>query len=581
VQAAAPQTLRIALAQTNPVVGDLASNEAAILGWIERARDAGAQLVLFSELTVTGYPPEDLLLRRHFLADARAALDRIAAATEGIVAVVGFPELAEDVYNSAAVIADGAVAGIYRKVFLPNYGVFDEQRYFQSGRRGALVDIGGVKVGITICEDIWEPGPPLTDEALAGAALVVNLSASPYHAGKGAQRERMFVQRARDAVCAVAFCNTVGGQDELVFDGHSLIVDEHGEILARAPQFEEALLVAEVDVARPLAARLRDARHRPAARAAQAAVDTLGPVALPKAASSASAISGAALPDPLDFEGEVYGALVLGLRDYVRKNGFGRVVLGLSGGIDSALVACIAVDALGAEAVTVVVMPSPYSSPDTQGDARRLAEGLGVEQLELAIAPAMVAYEETLAKAFEGRPADLTEENLQARIRGNLLMALSNKFGWLVLTTGNKSENSVGYSTLYGDSAGGFAVIKDCPKTLVYRLARHRNAVAGRDLIPATIIDRAPSAELRPDQRDEDSLPPYEILDRILEGYVEQDLGCEALISQGLPADAVERVIALVDGAEYKRRQAPPGVKITPRAFGRDRRMPITNGYRG
>jgi NAD+ synthase (glutamine-hydrolysing) len=584
VPPAEPQTLRIALAQTNPVVGDLAANEAAILGRIEEARDAGAQLVVFSELTVTGYPPEDLLLKRHFLADARASVDRIAAQTSGIVAIVGFPELAEDVYNSAALIADGAIAGIYRKVFLPNYGVFDEQRYFQGGRRGAVADIGGVKVGITICEDVWEPGPPLTDEALAGAALIVNLSASPYHAGKGAQRERMFVQRARDAVCAVALCNTVGGQDELVFDGHSLVVDEHGEILARAPQFEEALLIADIDVARPLAARLRDARHRPAARAAEAAVDVIGPVALPAERADGvkpAAMSGAGLPDPLEFEAEVYGALVLGLRDYVRKNGFGRVVLGLSGGIDSALVACVAVDALGPEAVTAVVMPSPYSSSDTQDDARRLADNLGVERIELPIAAAMEAYERTLAETFEGRPADLTEENIQARIRGNFLMALSNKFGWLVLTTGNKSEMSVGYSTLYGDSAGGFAVIKDCPKTLVYRLAEHRNAAAGRDLIPSSIIERAPSAELRPDQRDEDSLPPYEVLDRILEGYVEQDLGRDALTAQGLPADAVERVIALVDGAEYKRRQAPPGVKITPRAFGRDRRMPITNRYRG
>ncbi|MGI8512159.1 MAG: NAD+ synthase, partial [Solirubrobacteraceae bacterium] len=460
---------------------------------------------------------------------------------------------------------------------LPNYGVFDEQRYFQSGTTGGLVDVGGVLVGLTVCEDVWEPGPPLTDEALAGATLVVNISASPYHAGKGAERERMLVQRARDSLTAVAFCNLVGGQDELVFDGHSLVIDHHGTVIARAPQFTEALLVADVDVAGPAAARLRDARHRPATRREEPDAPVLATVD-PPAAADGAARSGVA--DLLGAEAEVYAALELGLADYVAKNGFGHAVLGLSGGIDSALVACLATDALGPEHVTAVVMPSPYSAPETQGDARALAQGLGIDCLELAIEPAMAVYEQTLADLFAGREADLTEENLQARIRGNLLMALSNKFGWLVLTTGNKSEMSVGYSTLYCDSAGGFAVIKDCPKTLVYALAGHRN---GREdaPIPPAVIERAPSAELRPDQRDEDSLPPYATLDPILEAYVELDVGRDELVAQGFSAADIERVIALVDGAEYKRRQAPPGIKITPRAFGRDRRMPITNRYRG
>ena len=467
--------------------------------------------------------------------------------------------------------------GIYRKVYLPNYGVFDEQRYFQSGPGAGIVELDGTRVGLTVCEDIWEPGPPLSDEALAGATVILNLSASPYHAGKGYERERMIGQRARDSLATVAFCGLVGGQDELVFDGHSVIVDHDGEVVARAAQFEEELLIADVDPDGPSAARLRDARHRPAARRVQPSVLTVGSASLPAAGGPDPARRVAELlePDP-----EVYAALILGLRDYVAKNGFEHVVLGLSGGIDSALVACIAVDALGAERVSVAVMPSPYSSPETQQDARTLAANLGADCVELDIGPAMEAYEGMLGPVFAGRDPDITEENLQARIRGNLLMGMSNKFGWLVLTTGNKSEMSVGYSTLYGDTAGGFAVIKDCPKTLVYALARHRNAQPDAP-IPPSIIERAPSAELRPDQRDEDSLPPYEILDPILQQYVELDAGREQLIAQGFPEEAVDRVIALVDAAEYKRRQAPPGIKISTRAFGRDRRMPITNRYRG
>jgi NAD+ synthase (glutamine-hydrolysing) len=568
--------VRIALAQLNPTVGDIAGNEAKARETLEAARAAGAQLVLFPELFVTGYPPEDLLLKEHFLRDARAAVDRLAEAAKGLVSIVGFPERDVDVFNSAAVLAGGEVCAVYRKVFLPNYGVFDEQRYFQSGTRGAIVELDGVRVGLTVCEDIWEPGPPLSDEALAGATVIVNISASPYHAGKGGERERMIAQRARDSLATVAFCALVGGQDELVFDGHSLVVDHEGHVVARAAQFEEELLVAEVDPEGPSAARLRDARHRPAARRAEPAVETLAGIELPAAQGPPPERRVAELLDPV---AEVYAALVLGLRDYVEKNGFRHVVLGLSGGIDSALVACIAVDALGSERVSVAVMPSPYSSEETQADARALAQNLGVETVELGIAGAMEAYEGMLHPVFDGHEPDITEENLQARIRGNLLMALSNKFGWLVLTTGNKSEMSVGYSTLYGDTAGGFAVIKDCPKTLVYALARHRNEGGGP--IPEGILERAPSAELRPDQRDEDSLPPYERLDPILEQYVELDAGREQLLAQGFDAEDVDRVIKLVDLAEYKRRQAPPGIKISTRAFGRDRRMPITNRYRG
>ncbi len=562
--------MRLALCQMNATVGDIAGNAARIADGLRAARAAGADLALFPELALTGYPPEDLLLREHFLRDAAGALQELAGEARDLTAIVGFPEhtSAGAVYNAAAVLAEGAVQSVYRKVHLPNYGVFDEQRYFTAGHSGATIDVAGVCVGVTVCEDLWLPGAPASEEAAVGARLIVNVSASPYHAGKGAERERLFGQRAREHSAHIAFCGLVGGQDELVFDGHSFVLDPAGKPLARAVQFEEELLVCDLSLE----------------------------------ASSAGEPSQAPGPPLAPVEAEVYAALCLGLRDYVQKNGFRHVVLGLSGGIDSALVACLAADALGPERVSATVMPSPYSSTETQADARTLAANLGVRLHELAIASVMDAYAQALSEEFAAHEQDLTEENLQARIRGNLLMALSNKFDWLVLTTGNKSEMSVGYTTLYGDLAGGLAVIKDVPKTLVYRLCEWRNSPAGaprqgiqleaagrergRDPaaqapIPASIVERAPSAELRPEQRDEDSLPPYGLLDRILRGYIELDLGREQLLAQGLPEAEVDRTIRLVDLAEYKRRQAPPGIKVTTRAFGRDRRMPITNRYRG
>jgi NAD+ synthase (glutamine-hydrolysing) len=576
------ELLRVALAQINPTVGDIAGNARKIAERTGAARDQGAALVVFPELSLTGYPPEDLLLKTSFLDQAAAALADLAAQTRGIVALVGFPESADDVYNAAAVLADGEVAAIYRKMYLPNYGVFDEQRYFQSGSEAGIFELNGVPIGLTICEDIWEPGPPAMTEALAGAQVIVNLSASPYRAGYGRNRERMLVQRAVDNLAAVVFVNTVGGQDELVFDGHSVAVDQDGRILARCPQFEESLVLCTIDPREVSSARLRDTRHRVNVRRQRRAA----PVAEPPVVHLASLevpgggeTVGGSTAALLDAEAEIYAALRTGLRDYVDKNGFERVVLALSGGIDSALVALVATDALGPERVTCVSMPSPYSSEGTRTDARNIAEALGVDFLEIPIEEAMKAYDEMLATTFAGHEPDITEENVQARIRGNVVMALSNKFGWLVLTTGNKSELSVGYATLYGDMAGGFAVIKDVFKGWVYRLVRWRNEQEGRELVPASVLERPPSAELRYEQRDQDSLPPYEVLDAILGGYVEEDLDAVELVRRGLPREEVERVIRMVDRAEYKRRQAPPGIKISTKAFGRDRRLPITNRH--
>ncbi len=557
--------MRIALAQINPVVGDIAGNERLIINSIIDARAAGAAVVCFPELALVGYPPEDLLLKDRVLSDAAEALERIAGSTDGIVAIVGYPRLDGAVYNAAAVLADRRIAGSYSKNHLPNYGVFDEHRYFAAGTKGALIEVNGHLIGLSICEDIWSGGAPESDEVAAGASLIVNLSASPYQAGKGTVREQMLSDRATENGVAVAFCAQIGGQDELVFDGHSLVIDAAGQTIARAPQFEEWLLMCELE----LPASSFDASSDK--------VELLGSFATAQPSDDVSLDHPIARVDGNDEA--VYAALVLGTRDYANKNGFDRAVLGLSGGVDSALVACIACDALGAARVTCVTMPSQFSSEGTYGDALKLAESLGLELLELPIGELMNRYEHLLAPTFEGRDPDLTEENLQARIRGNLLMALSNKFGWLVLTTGNKSEMAVGYSTLYGDSAGGFAVIKDVPKTLVYRLCELRNGRSDCP-IPESILTRAPSAELRADQADQDSLPPYELLDPLLEGYVERDLGAQQLIAEGFDAETVAQVIALVDRAEYKRRQQPPGIKVTGKAFGRDRRMPITNRYK-
>ena len=560
-------SLRIALAQFNPTVGSIEANAAACIDWISRAREADVALVVLPELAVTGYPPEDLLLKPHFLDATERAVAEVAAAAQGIVALLGAPYRDPGLHNGLQVLAGGEIAARYAKVLLPNYGVFDERRYFEPGEGAALIEVDGVRVGLTVCEDIWFPGPPASTAALAGAALVVNASASPYHRGKGIARERMVAERARENEVTMALCNIVGGQDELVFDGHSIVVGADGATLARAAQFTEELLIADLEL--PLS--------RPAAEPAHARLlASLGSAAPVPAASAPRVI----VPQ-LDDVAEVYAALELGLGDYVVKNGFTQAVLGLSGGIDSALVTMLAVDALGPESVICVVMPSPYSSDETQGDAHEIAANLGCRSIEIGIGPMMDAYERALEAAFEGTEEGVAEENLQARIRGNLVMALSNKFGWLALTTGNKSEMSVGYTTLYGDMAGGFAVIKDVPKTLVYELVRHRNSIAGEELVPESVLVRAPSAELRPDQLDSDSLPPYEVLDLALEEYVERDGGVESMVLAGIEREVAERVVGMVDRAEYKRRQAPPGVKITPKAFGRDRRLPITNRFGG
>ncbi|MGB7684413.1 MAG: NAD+ synthase [Solirubrobacterales bacterium] len=535
--------MRVALAQIDPTVGDIDGNAAMIAEWIGRAGEAGAELAIFPELCLPGYPAEDLYLKRHFLAANQRAVEELAKGVHGLTVLVGFAEPVPGggdfrrAHNSVAVLAGGAVQGVYRKNLLPNYSVFDEQRYFVPGTEPMTVAVADTRVGLTICEDCWVTGPPASVEAEQGAQLIANPSGSPYHRGKGREREAMFAERARAYGTYFAFCNLVGGQDELVFDGQSLVVGPDGELLARAAQFEPELLVCDVP-----------------------AQET------------------ALLAEPLSDLDEVYAALVLGLRDYVAKNGFGHVGIALSGGIDSALVAMLAVDAVGPERVSCVVMPSPHSSSGTQEDARTIAANLGCELIEIPIESMMDGYERALPGPSQ---SDLATENIQARIRGNLLMALSNRHGWLVLTTGNKSEMSVGYATLYGDMAGGFAVIKDVPKTLVYELVSRRNERAGTELVPASVIDRAPSAELRPDQRDSDSLPPYDLLDRVLEAYVERDEGREEMIAAGMPADVVDEVVRLVDRSEYKRRQAAPGIRITPRAFGKDRRLPITNRFGG
>jgi NAD+ synthase (glutamine-hydrolysing) len=531
-------------------------------------------------LAITGYPPEDLLLRPGFIRAAARTLDDVARAARGIVTLVGYPHYDRDLFNACAVCAGGEVKAIYRKRFLPNYGVFDEDRYFAAGDDLLLLEHGKTLVGVTVCEDVWQPGPPATDLALAGAELLVNVSASPFHLGKDQEREEMLVTRARDNACFVALCNAVGAQDELIFDGHSVVLDDRGEVIARAPGFEEALLVVDIEPEEVIGRRLRDVRRRALERERkETAPVTVVHVGAPGETSDGKHVDGTIAPVLDDLE-QMRLALELGLRDYVEKNGFHDVVVGVSGGIDSGLTAALAAEALGADRVHCVAMPSRYSSAETRRDAKRLAESIGAHYLELPIDPIHAACETALAPVFEGLEPDLTEENLQARIRGVLLMALSNKFGWLLVATGNKSELSVGYATLYGDMAGGFALLKDVYKTDVFRLARYLNERTRRELIPRTILERAPSAELRANQLDEDSLPPYPKLDQVLEAYVELDRSREELTTDGFDRDVVERALAMIDRAEYKRRQAPPGVKLRPKAFGRDRRTPITNRWR-
>jgi NAD+ synthase (glutamine-hydrolysing) len=583
--------VRIALGQINTHVGDLEGNVGRVLATLRDAEAQGCDLVVFPELALTGYPPEDLLLKPGFIADNRVALDQVAAATTSCVAVVGFVDAERDLHNAAAVCAFGKVQAVYRKRLLPNYAVFDEQRYFAPGtERPTLVSVRGVRVGVSVCEDAFSPTGPIAAQAAGGAELVVNINASPYYADRLGERERMLATRAADASCALVYVNQVGGQDELVFDGASMVFDANGDLIARAAQFEETTLVCDLDVQPVFRKRLLDPRGR-AVEAPLDVIDLTAPttddvlsLATPNVAADRER-EGARPPviaDLLEPEREVYEALVLGTRDYVRKNGFTDVIVALSGGIDSSLVAVIAADALGADRVHGVLMPSRYSSDHSVEDAQKLCAELGMEHRIIPIEPAHAALLDMLAPSFEGLEPDITEENLQSRIRGMVVMALSNKHrGWMVLTTGNKSESAVGYSTLYGDTAGGFAVIKDVPKLLVYRLCRARNERAGRALIPERVIDKPPSAELRPDQRDDQSLPPYEVLDPILAAYVEDDRTRGQLVEMGFDAEVVDRITRLVDVAEYKRRQSPPGVRVTPKAFGKDRRVPITNAYRG
>jgi NAD+ synthase (glutamine-hydrolysing) len=578
-RAANARPVRIALAQMNPTVGDLPGNAKRVIEFIEQARAMGTDIVAFPELVLTGYPPEDLLLRPDFIDQNQAALDEVTRATKGITAIIGFAQRAEDVYNAAAIAHDGEIAGIVQKSHLPNYSVFDEVRYFRPGRDPFVLKRGPLTFGVNICEDIWFPSSQTQLAVAADAQLVINLSSSPFHGGKSIARDRMLATRAQDGVSMVAFVNTVGGQDELVFDGNSRVFGPRGDTLARAKAFEEDLLLFDVDLNEIFSARLKDPRSRDATQREdpdeELPIIELRPVPEPER----PALPKRAVETPAGTE-EIYQALVLGTRDYVRKNGFEHVVLGLSGGIDSALTASVAVDALGARNVTGVSMPSPISSPISAEDAAALARNFGIDCLTLPIAAEMDAYRKTLEPVFVKAPEDVTEENLQSRIRGNLLMALSNKFGWLVLTTGNKSEYATGYTTLYGDMAGGFAVLKDVPKTLVLELAQHRNARDnGASWIPSRTISRPPTAELRVGQQDTDSLPPYEVLDPILKAYVEEDWEVDRIVSMGHDRALVQRVIKMVDRAEYKRRQAPPGIRITPRALGKDRRLPITNRH--
>ena len=573
-----PRVLRVALAQLNPTVGDLEGNSRKVVEWIGRARDEGADLVAFPELVLTGYPPEDLLLKPSFIRDNLKALEKVVAASRGIAVVAGFVDMDSDIYNSAAFAHGGELKGVFHKYYLPNYGVFDEERYFRRGASCPIFLYQGVRIGVSTCEDAWYPTGPVSLQALNGAELLVNINGSPFHAGKRQARETMIRTRAMDSRAFMAWVNTTGGQDELVFDGNSVIFGPEGQVIGHAPSFEEALLVGDLDVGSVFGERLHDTRLRRESQEPMRVEMATSEVAVDATPHRERKWLRAPIAEPLEGAAEVYAAVVAGTRDYLRKNGFARAVLGLSGGVDSALTAAIAADALGPQNVIGVLMPSRFTSEENLEDAAACAEALGIQLLEIPIEPAHRAFEEMFADAFRGTKRGVAEENIQPRIRGNILMALSNKFGYLLLSTGNKSELATGYCTLYGDMAGGFAVLKDILKTQVYELCRYRNSVDGT-AIPERILTKAPSAELRAGQKDTDSLPPYERLDPILSAYVEDDRSFEELVAAGHEPATVTRVIQLVDRSEYKRRQAPPGVKITPRAFGRDRRMPLTNRY--
>jgi NAD+ synthase (glutamine-hydrolysing) len=571
------RVLRIGLAQINPTVGDLWGNSKLIVNWIGRARDQAVDIVCFPELALTGYPPEDLVLKPAFVRDNLKQLDVVAQATKGISAVVGFVDEDGDIFNAAAFLHDGELKAVYHKVFLPNYGVFDEQRYFTPGHRCPMFEVSGVRIGVTVCEDCWYPSGPMAWQALHGAELMLNINGSPYHEGKRVPREAMIADRARDYGSFIAWVNTVGGQDELVFDGNSAIFGPDSKVLARASSFREELLVCDVNLGSVPFHRPHESIRREAEGAERLELEvsevTLSPATTTRAKPAIPGVTNS----PLEGPAEVYAAVVLGTHDYVSKQGFEKVVIGLSGGVDSALTAAIAADALGPTNVIGVRMPSRYTSSESLEDAGLVAEALGIQLLDFPIEPAHHAFEEILKDAFRGTKPGVAEENIQPRIRSTILHAVSNKFGYIVLTTGNKSELATGYGTLYGDMAGGFAVLKDITKTMVYELCRYRNTLG--PAIPDRVLTKPPTAELKPDQKDSDSLPPYEELDPILRGYVEEDLGPEELVAAGNRPEVVARVIQLVDRSEYKRRQYPPGVKITPRAFGRDRRMPITNRY--
>ena len=578
------RNFRIALAQINPTVGDLEGNSRKVIEYIGRARESQADLIAFPELAIPGYPPEDLLLKPQFLEENRRFMESVVPHSEGIAVIVGFADAADaEVYNAAAIAYDGQLIDIYHKMFLPNYGVFDEDRYFRAGETCPVYLINGASVGVNICEDIWYPVGPTVVQRGAGAEVIVNINGSPFHVGKRGFREKMLATRAADNEIFLAYVNMVGGQDELVFDGASMILDPLGEIVASSGQFEEDLLIADLDVRSVFRSRLREPRPR------KEDPESLTDIGSPKLVRvsewgethrPARQAATGSFGEVYDGAEEIYEALVIGTRDYVRKCGFSKVLVALSGGIDSSLVAAIGVDALGSDNVVGVSMPSKFSSEGSVVDAKLLADNLGIEFWTIPIEQTFGSFMNSLAPQFEGTDWGVAEENIQSRIRGNLIMALSNKFGWLVLTTGNKSEMATGYATIYGDMSGGFAVIKDVPKVTCYDLARFRNSRVGTDIIPQAVIDKPPSAELRPDQFDQDSLPPYEELDPILKAYVEDDMSFDEIIAMGNDPGVVKQVIGLVDRSEYKRRQAAPGIKITPRNFGRDRRMPIANRWR-